>query len=123
MYEYFTKNLCKALKRCRRYWSVPYEWDRKTRLIKLIINPRYSRNFRMLMRLACFYILITVLSLILVFRFESSLILKIFSIAVVNSAILLTGFRYMHLLAFHNDTVPFLNAMTIFQRKNLNIGK
>jgi hypothetical protein len=123
MYEYFTENLCKALKRCKRYWSVPYEWDKKTRLIKLIINPRYSRNFRMLMRLACFYTLITVSSLCLVISFESNLILKIFSIAVVSSAILLTYFRYMNLLTFHDDTVPFLNAMTIFQRMNANIGK
>jgi hypothetical protein len=121
MYEHFTEILFRALKRCKRYYSLPYHWDGKSRQFTLIKDERYCRIFRMLIRFHYFYLLITIISLLLVFGFETNLILKISSVAVAVACSIITLVAYMH-LTFH-DVVPFLNVMIIFQRMNPNIGK
>jgi hypothetical protein len=122
MYEYFNKQLRKALNRCIRCYSVPYGWYGNAYPIKSITNPRYCKIYRMLMSFGCFYVGITILSLLLVIRFERSLILTMLGFGVAILAWVLTCIRFMH-SGFRHDIVPFLNAMISFQRANVNIGK
>jgi hypothetical protein len=121
MYEYFNKQLRKAMNRCIRCYSVPYGWYGKTSPIKSITNPRYCKIYRMLMSFGCFYIGITIVSLLLVIRFETSLILAMLGFGVAILAWVLICIRFMH--SGFREIVPFLNAMISFQKENINIGK
>jgi hypothetical protein len=73
------------------------------------------------MSFGCFYIGITIVSLLLVIRFETSLILTMLGFGVAILAWVLICIRFMH--SGFREIVPFLNAMISFQRENVNIGK
>jgi uncharacterized membrane protein len=122
MYEYFKENLFKSLQRCRKYFSISYEWNNKTSQISLIQDQLYRKTFRMLTCFHYVYIILTIISFFLVMRYENSLVLIILSIGVVSLASIVIWFRYMH-LSFLNDIIPFLNAMIKFQRLDLDFGK
>jgi heme/copper-type cytochrome/quinol oxidase subunit 4 len=122
MYEYFKENLFKSLQRCKKYFSVAYEWNNKTSQISLIQDQRYRKIFRMLTWFYYLYILITVIAFLLVIRYESSLVLTILSIGVASLASIVIWIHYMH-LSFLNNIVSFLNAMIKFQRQDVSFGK
>jgi hypothetical protein len=122
MYEYFKENLFKSLRRCRKYFSISYEWDNKTNQISLIQDQRYRKIFRLLTCFHYLYIILTIISFLLVIRYERSLVLRILSIGVASLASIVIWIHYMH-SSFLNDIVQFLNAMIKFQRQDVNFGK
>jgi heme/copper-type cytochrome/quinol oxidase subunit 4 len=122
MYEYFKENLFKSLRRCRKYFSISYEWNNKTSQISLIQDQQYRKIFRMLTCFHYLYIILTAIAFLLVIRYESSLVLKILSIGVVSLASIVIWIGYMHSSCLH-DIVQFLNAMITFQRVDVDFGK
>jgi hypothetical protein len=121
MYESFNDVLSKALRRCKKCYSVPYEWNEKTSRFQLIQNQGYCKTYRSVSSFDCSYTLITILSSLLVIRFETSQMLIILSTGITTGACMMGGIRFMH--STFQDIVPFLNAVITFQRVNVHIGK
>jgi hypothetical protein len=121
MYESFNDVLSKALRRCKKCYSVPYEWNEKTSQFQLAQNQRYCKTYRNVTSFDCSYTLITILSSLLMMRFKTSQMLIILSTGITTGACMMGGIRFMH--STFQDIVPFLNAVITFQRVNVHIGK
>jgi uncharacterized membrane protein (DUF485 family) len=107
--------------RCKKRYSVPYEWNKKTNQFQLVQNQRYRKIYRSVSSFDCSYTFITMLSSFLVIRFETSQMLTILSTGMTTTACMMGCVRFMH--SKFQDIVPFLNAMITFQRVNVHIGK
>jgi hypothetical protein len=121
MYQHFKENLFRAFRRCKRIYSIPYEWDRNRSQIRIVNEQRYRRTFLNLTIIDCLYTFTTLISYLMVIHSEGSLISKIVSIGVAATACIFTWIRFMH--ATLGEIVPFLNAMITFQRVNRDPGK